>query len=47
MVYEPQFGDRDYDYGYAEDGWPIPPPCILDGTPFNACKGTDPEANSI
>lgn len=36
---EPQFGDYDYDYGYADDGWPNPSPCILDHTPLNSCVG--------
>jgi hypothetical protein len=38
--------EDEYDYGMAEDGWPNPAPCPIDGTPLNACKGTDPVANN-
>lgn len=34
---EPQIGDYDYDYGYADDGWPIPPPCPICGVLYGAC----------
>lgn len=36
-VFEPNFGDQDYDYGLADDGWPIPPPCIVCGVLYGAC----------
>lgn len=37
LIDEPVYGDPDYDYGYADDGFPIPPPCPIDGVPMNAC----------
>lgn len=35
--YEPVLGDYDYDYGFADDGWPIPPPCPVCGILYGAC----------
>lgn len=34
---EPVFGDPDYDYGLADDGWPVPPPCPVCGVLYGAC----------
>jgi hypothetical protein len=37
VVYEPVYGDSDYDYGYADDGWPRPGPCPVCGAPDWTC----------
>lgn len=36
---EPEYGpyDREYDWGYAEDGWPVPSPCPVCGVLYGAC----------
>lgn len=41
--YEYGIYDPEYDWGYAEDGTPVPPPCPIDGVLYNAC--TSPNYN--
>lgn len=39
----PDYGpnDPEYDWGYAEDGTPVPFPCPVDGVPYGACTSPD------
>ena len=46
-VWEPGIYDPEYDWGYADDGTAVPPPCPVDGVLYGACTSRNYDPNII